>query len=114
MKDDINLNLYKIFYEVAQSGSVSTASKRLFVSQPALSKSIKTLEAVLDTKLFYRTINGMILTQKGIELYKNVEESFKILRQAKTKMHEMENLTRGSLSIGAPSHIMSFFLLDKI
>lgn len=114
MKEDINLNLYKTFYEVAKSGSISIASKNLYVSQPALSKSIKTLEDALDTKLFYRTISGMVLTQKGLDLYKCVEESFKILRYAETKMIETENLEKGSLTIGAPSHIISFFLLDKI
>ena len=50
--DDINLNSLKIFYEVANSKSFLDAANKLFVSQPAVSKSIKTLERDLDTVLF--------------------------------------------------------------
>ena len=72
MEDNINLNLYRTFYEVAKNGSISIASKNLYVSQPAISKSIKALEAALNTKLFYRTTSGVILTQKGEDLFKYV------------------------------------------
>ena len=114
MEDNINLNLYRTFYEVARNNSISIASKNLYVSQPAISKSIKLLEDTLNTKLFYRTTSGVILTQKGEDLYKYVSESLNTLKYAKVVMNETENLERGSLTIGAPSHIISFFLLDNI
>lgn len=114
MEDNINLNLYKTFYEVARNNSISIASKNLYVSQPAISKSIKLLEDTLNTKLFYRTTSGVILTQKGEDLYKYVSESLNTLKYAKVVMNETDNLERGSLTIGAPSHIISFFLLDNI
>lgn len=114
MEDNINLNLYKTFYEVAKNNSISIASKNLYVSQPAISKSIKLLEEQLNIKLFYRTTSGVILTQKGEELYKYVSESLNILKYAKVAIKETENLERGSLIIGAPSHIISFFVLDRI
>ena len=44
LKNDINLNLYKIFYEVALSESISDASKKMFITQSAVSKAIKKLE----------------------------------------------------------------------
>ena len=62
-KSDINFNLYKIFYEVALSESISSASKRLYITQSAVSKSIKKLEEDLSTKLFYRNRNGVKLTE---------------------------------------------------
>lgn len=114
MEDNINLNLYRTFYEVARNNSISIASKNLYVSQPAISKSIKILEDILNTKLFYRTTSGVILTQKGEDLYKHVSEALNTLKYAKVLMNETENLERGSLTMGAPSHIISFFLLDKI
>ena len=56
-RSNINLNLYKNFFEVAKTGSISAASKVLFVSQPAVSRAIKKLEEELHTKLFYRDLN---------------------------------------------------------
>ena len=64
-RSDINLNLYKIFYEVALSESISDASKKLFITQSAVSKAIKKLEEDLNVSLFYRNSKGVRLTSKG-------------------------------------------------
>lgn len=110
----LNLNLYKIFYDVAQYGSVSTASKNLMISQPAISRSIKKLEEDLNVTLFYRTLNGMVLTEKGKELLNYVEDACNSLRIGERTMMESNNLIKGKLSIGVPSHIASFYIFDKI
>lgn len=111
---NLNLNLYKIFYDVAQYGSVSTASKNLMISQPAISRSIKKLEEDLNVTLFYRTLNGMVLTEKGKELLGYVEEACNSLRIGERTMMETNNLIKGKLSIGVPSHIASFYIFEKI
>lgn len=113
-KNDINLNLYKNFYEVAKCGSISKAAEKTYTSQPAVSKSIKKLEEELGTQLFYRNLKGVELTDKGRELLYFVEKSFNNLIVAQRNMIETENLERGKLSIGMPSNIGSFFLFDKI
>lgn len=113
-KSDINLNLYKTFYDVAKSGSISKAAKNSYTSQPAISKAIKKLEDELETQLFYRTLNGVDLTDKGQELLYFVEKSYNNLLIAERNMLETENLSRGKLSIGMPSNIGSFYLFDKI
>lgn len=113
-KSNINLNLYKTFYDVAKCGSISKAAKMSFTSQPAISKSIKKLEDELETQLFYRNLNGVELTDKGKELLYFVEKSYNNLIIAERNMLETENLQRGKLSIGMPSNIGSFFLFDKI
>ena len=113
-KNNINLNLYKIFYDVAKCGSISKASKTLYISQPAISKSIKKLEEELNVQLFHRGLNGVELTDKGERLLYFVEKSFNNLIIAERDMIETENLQRGKLSIGMPSNIGSFFLFDKI
>ena len=51
---DINYELYKVFYYVASTLSFSEASKQLFISQSAVSQSIKALEKKLDQTLFIR------------------------------------------------------------
>lgn len=62
---NINLELYKIFYYVAKNKSITRAANELLISQPAISKSIKTLEAQMGEKLFIRKSNGVELSEKG-------------------------------------------------
>lgn len=50
---DINYELYKVFFHVASSLSFSEASKQLFISQSAVSQSIKTLEKKIRTTVVY-------------------------------------------------------------
>jgi len=75
-KRNINLNLYKTFYDVALYGNISLAAKKTYTSQPAISKAIKKLEEELNVPLFYRTVSGMELTSYGKELFVYVEKSF--------------------------------------
>ena len=109
-----NLNLYKVFLEVAQVGNISVASKRMLISQPAISRSIKKLEEELDVSLFYRTINGMSLTDRGKELYGYVEDAYNSIKTGERSMMESQNLYKGKLIVGSPSHIASFYLFDKL
>ncbi len=111
---NLNLNLYKVFYDVAQYGSVSLASKNLLISQPAISRSIKKLEEDLNVTLFYRTLNGMILTEKGRELLEYVEEACNSLIIGERTMMETNSLEKGKLTIGVPSYIASFYLNDAV
>lgn len=110
----VNLNLYKTFYDVVKYKSLSKASKNTMISQPAISKAIKKLEEELNVKLFYRTINGMILTERGKELSKYIEEAYNNIVVAQRRMQESNDLNFGKLIIGVPSHIASFYLFDKI
>lgn len=113
-KSDINLNLYKIFYEVATNESISSASKKLIITQSAVSKAIKKLEEDLDTKLFYRNSKGVKLTDKGEELLFYVEEAFNNLITAERTMLESKTLNKGKISIGVPSQIGSFYIFEDI
>lgn len=113
-KSNFNLNLYKIFYDVAKYGSISKTAQQTYTSQPAISKAIKKLEEELNVQLFYRTLTGVELTDKGKELLYFVEKSFNNLLLAERNMIENENLERGKLSIGMPSNVGTFFLFDKI
>ena len=112
--DNINLNLYKIFYIVAKSKSFVDASNKLFISQPAISKDIKTLENLMNTKLIYRKSNGITLTRDGREFYKYLEQSFGILNTGEQVIKQRNDLSHGTISIGCPSHITSLYLMDHI
>lgn len=112
--DNINLNLYRIFYIVAKSKSFVDASSKLFISQPAISKDIKTLENLMNTKLLYRTNNGITLTREGEEFYKYLDLSFGILNTGEQILKQKNDLSHGTISIGCPSHITSLYLMECI
>lgn len=111
---NINLNLYKTFYDVAKSESISEAAKKTFTSQPAISKLIKKLEETLNVKLFYRNLDGIKLTSEGEKLLFYVEEAFNNLLVGERNITENEKLQSGKLTIGVPSQIGTFFVFDSI
>lgn len=112
--NNINLNLYRIFYVVAKSKSFVEASAKLYISQPAISNDIKTLENVLNTKLIHRKNNGITLTRDGEEFVKYLEEIFGILNIAEKIIKQRNDLSNGVISIGCPSHITSLYLMERI
>ena len=71
---NINLELYKVFYYVAKNESITRAANELAISQPAISKSIKTLENQINTSLFVRKRDGVTLTEAGETIYKKIKE----------------------------------------
>ena len=59
-----NLSSYRIFYTVANTGNISKAAKELYISQPAISKSIQKLEEGVGCKLFSRSSRGVVLPMR--------------------------------------------------
>ena len=114
MNNNINLNLYKSFYDVARFGSFSKAAELTYTTQPSISKSIKKLEEDLGVKLFHRKSNGVELTEKGKELFYYVEKSYGSLLTGTRLIMENDNLDRGKLSIGMPTNLGESYVYDKI
>jgi len=111
----VNLELYRVFYTVAKCGSLTKAADELFISQPAVSQSIKQLEIQLGTSLFNRTHKGMELSaQGGEQIFKDVEAALYILDEAENKLMELKNTATGCIRIGASDTIFEYFLADKI
>ena len=73
--NDLNMNSLKIFLEVANSNSFLEASNKLYVSQPAISKSMSKLEEDLNVTLFYRANKGISLTPSGEILYNYLKKA---------------------------------------
>lgn len=99
IKHNFDLNLYKVFYTVAQTKSISKAAELLYVSQPAISYNIKMLEQSLGGKLFFRTPKGVNLTPEGEKLYYAVKDSYKTLLVGEKIFMEDKNLLNGDLNI---------------
>ena len=106
---DINYELYKVFYYVASSLSFSDASKKLFISQSAVSQSIKTLERKLGQPLFIRSTKKVQLTPAGALLLKHVEPAMNLISRGESQLLESGSLGLGQLHIGASDTICRYF-----
>ena len=82
---DINYELYKVFYHVASTLNFSEASKQLYISQSAVSQSIKTLERKLDQTLFIRSTKKVQLTPEGEILMRHVEPAMNLIQKGETQ-----------------------------
>ncbi|MBE7085160.1 MAG: LysR family transcriptional regulator [Clostridiales bacterium] len=111
----VNLDLYRVFYTVAKSGSLTKAAEELYISQPAVSRSIKQLETQLGVTLFTRTHRGMQLSANGGKLiFAEVEKALNLLGDAENRIAEMKTSATGTIRIGASDTIFEYFLADKI
>ncbi|MCM1398051.1 MAG: LysR family transcriptional regulator [Clostridium sp.] len=109
-----NLNNYKVFYTVAKKGTISHAAEALFISQPAISKTISNLEAGLGTKLFDRTSKGVTLTAEGEILYNHISRAFDSITQGEEEIKRINELGIGELRIGVSTSLCKFVLLDYL
>ena len=111
---DINYELYKVFYHVAITLSFSEASKQLFISQSAVSQSIKVLEEKLNQKLFIRSTKRVQLTPEGEILFKHIEPAMNLIKQGENQLLEAHTLNGGQLRIGASDTICRYYLVPYL
>ena len=107
-------NLYKIFLYLFEEKSISKTAAKLYVSQPAISYSLKELENQLGYTLFYRNSKGIEPTVEAKELYGYISTAFNILNDAEEHINNLNNLNIGCIRIGTPSHIGIFYLSSYI
>lgn len=108
---DINLELYKVFYYVATTLSFSEASRQLFISQSAVSQSIKALEKKLGHTLFIRSTKKVLLTPEGELLLEHVKPALLMLDEGEALLSG-DNMLKGQLRIGASDTICRYFLIE--
>ena len=106
----VKLELYRVFKEVADTGNISAAAKNLYISQSAVSQSIKQLETALQARLFARSPRGVTLTSEGQMLYQYVRSALGLLATGEDKLTQAQQLLLGSLVIGASDTVTSWFL----
>ena len=111
---NINFELYKVFYEVANAKSISKGAKNLMISQPAVTQSIQTLEAELGGKLFNRTPKGVVLTNEGLVLYNYIKEGMQYFINGTNKFMSLKNSDYGTLNIGSTTVISENYLMPYI
>ena len=106
----VKLELYRVFKEVAETSNISLAAKNLYISQSAVSQSVKQLETALQARLFARSPRGVSLTWEGQMLYQYVRSALGLLATGEDKLSQAQQLLLGTLTIGASDTVTSFFL----
>lgn len=85
---------------IEKYGTITKAAEHLYISQPALSKYIKTLEETLDTNLLENTGRGIILTDAGKHYAKAARKMMEIYETMSRNLLNSDNMIHGTLRIG--------------
>lgn len=109
-----NLSYYKIFCTIAETGNITKAADRLFISQPAISKSLHQLEASLNTRLFSRSSKGVTLTEEGTLLYKHLKRAFNEISKGEEELEQSLSLGLGTIRISVSSTLCKYVLLPYL
>lgn len=111
---NFKIELYKVFNTVATTKSFSKAANALFMTQSAVSQSIKQLESSVDMILFNRTSKGVELTEAGNTLYKYTSSAIELLDTGLHKLESLKYLEEGELKIGASDTISAYYLSPRL
>lgn len=111
---EINLELYKVFYEVGKYKNISRAAENMHISQPAITQSIKKLEGLLGLPLFYRKNKGVELTEEGENLFEYIKNSIETMSNAQNIFSQYINLDKGKIRIGGWDTLVNNLLMPII
>ena len=111
---NIDLNLYRIFYVVAKKGNITKAADELFISQPAVTQAIHSLENQIGATLFIRAKKGVTLTEEAKVLFQFVESGLNYIQNGENKFKELMNVESGTLKIGASTTVTQHVLLKYL
>lgn len=111
---EMDIELYKTFYFVAKYKSITKAAEMLYISQPAVTMSIKKLEEQLEMTLFTRTKRGVILTNEGKVLYEYVKQAMESLKIGENRINNLKKLDTGNIRIGIGTTLTKYFLMKYL
>ena len=96
----MELQQLKYFLTAAQMGHMTRAAESLFISQPALTRSIRRLEQELGQKLLARKGRGIVLTEYGQRFYSHVQRIFEELEQDELEREDLKSRRQPPIRIG--------------
>lgn len=106
----MDIQQFRAFREVARQRSFSGAAKELFLSQPAISRQVASLEAEIGLPLFVRMGNNISLTDPGRRLLIYVDDILLKLDQAESVIRDLKNLESGTVTVAADNYLGKYFL----
>ena len=112
--ENFDLNLIRVFVAVCENGGIVSASKKLYISQPAVTMSIKKLESIVGCKLFVRLPRGIKLSPEGECFFDYCKGALNQIKLGLTEFENFNLLKTGTLTIGAPHDVIEFLLMPKI
>ena len=95
----------RIFLKVAELGSFTQAGETLFLTQPAISLQVKTLEQHLGVPLFERKGRQVLLTEAGVRLLPHARRIMEEIADARARVAELSSGALGNLRIGSSTTI---------
>ena len=107
---NVNYELYKVFFVVANCETITEASRKLYISQPAITKSIKKLEEQLHTTLFIRSTKGIKLSSEGKLFYNQIKPAIEQLLTAENNL----SLVNKKITIGIDDIFIQHHLANPI
>ena len=108
---NINFEYYKIFYVIAKNKNITKAANELNISQPAISRMLKTMEDQMNTKLFIRQSKGFFLTQEGKELYRLIGENISGIIKAENDFTKI--IKDKTLKIATDKSYLNYLINNK-
>ena len=111
MKMNINFEYYKIFYMIAKNKNITKAANELHISQPAISRMLKTMEEQINTKLFIRKTKGVILTHEGNALYRLISNNIDNIIKAENDFSKLIN--NNNLKIAIDKNYLNYLISNK-
>lgn len=106
----LNLTQLRAFYHVAKSLNFSIAAQNLYVSQPAVTKQIRSFEEFCKLKLFGKKRGKVFLTDEGRKIFVYASKIFELERQLEETISGLQNLKQGSLRIGTTKTYARYFM----
>ncbi|ANH79828.1 transcriptional regulator [Niabella ginsenosidivorans] len=100
----------KVFHSVARNKSFTKAAAELLITQPAVTKQVKNLEELLETRLFERVSNSVVMTQEGELLFRYTNEIFQLYKEFNFELSVLKAKPAGSFTVGASTTIAQYLI----
>jgi LysR family transcriptional regulator, transcriptional activator of the cysJI operon len=110
----MNLNQLKIFYTAVKEGNLSAAAELLFITQPAVTKSIQRLQEHYELKFIDYVGRKLVLTDAGQALYKIAENIFEMENYAEESIKDFKERKRGHIRILASESFGDYYLPEVV
>ncbi|WP_054024592.1 LysR family transcriptional regulator [Bacillus sp. FJAT-28004] len=106
----MDLKHLNYFVAVAEAGSFTQAARKLHVTQPSLSKMVRLLEEDLGVQLLDRSAKQIELTDAGVSILRSAKHIIQSFEDMSSELEEVVTLKKGTLRLGIPPMVGSYFL----
>ncbi len=110
MKNEEYINHMEAIYTIYKEKSFTRAAEKLYISQPALSYTVRKVETDLGFPIFERSGKEVSLTQVGERVIKSISEIMRIRATLSSEIDDLLKLKKGSVVIGSTTFVASYIL----